>query len=219
MARIAGRACTHLGPREGVGVASLRADRAVLRRTGPTEGAPSFRNGAHTLKPPARPSLLILLAFPLAVATAPALADVIPYHVSIDVTGLTNLEMEFALYDNSGVIGDSWALLDNVTLGGLSVDFEGGTLGGFDYFEGLARDFHARRPYPLGTWRLRRFVARWGRVETGLDQFQSGICRQRQCHCRQRPRRRHPRGRRGLGGDRLRNLWRVFEQRRGGGLH
>ena len=84
------------------------------------------------MKPPARPSLLILLAFPLAVATAPALADVIPYHVSIDVTGLTNLEMEFALYDNSGVIGDSWALLDNVTLGGLSVDFEGGTLGGFD---------------------------------------------------------------------------------------
>ena len=56
------------------------------------------------------------------------------WHVAIDVStvAVQNLEIEFALYDNSGVIGDSWALIDNVVYGAETEDFEDGTLGGFD---------------------------------------------------------------------------------------
>jgi hypothetical protein len=64
-----------------------------------------------------------------------------PLHVSIDVSSLglgSDLELEFALYDNSGVVGDSWALVDNVSLGGDRVDFEDGLTGGFD--DGLNPD-------------------------------------------------------------------------------
>ena len=58
-----------------------------------------------------------------------------PQHVTIDVSALTSqeIELELALYDNSEVIGDSWVLIDNVVLGGVTqADFESGTLEGFD---------------------------------------------------------------------------------------
>ncbi|MHC4434288.1 MAG: hypothetical protein ACYTBS_20790 [Planctomycetota bacterium] len=56
----------------------------------------------------------------------------IPSHISITVPSSTNFELEVALYDNSPVIGDSWALIDNVVFGIAIDDFEGGTAGGFD---------------------------------------------------------------------------------------
>jgi hypothetical protein len=56
----------------------------------------------------------------------------IPSHISITLPSSTNFELEVALYDNSPVIGDSWALIDNVVFGIAIDDFEGGTAGGFD---------------------------------------------------------------------------------------
>ena len=58
----------------------------------------------------------------------------IHYNVSIDVSSLlgSGLELEIDLYDNSGTIGDSWALIDNVMLGAVVEDFEFGDIGGFD---------------------------------------------------------------------------------------
>ena len=69
----------------------------------------------------------------LFIFVCPAQGDM-PWHVSIDTSGLvgTDLELEFALYDNSEVLGDSWALIDNVTFGGVLENFEAGTIGGFD---------------------------------------------------------------------------------------
>ncbi len=60
---------------------------------------------------------------------SPAWADVA--HVSIDISSLAmqDIEMEFALYDNSGTVGDSWAFIDNIMLGGsLVAGFEAGAL-------------------------------------------------------------------------------------------
>ncbi len=50
------------------------------------------------------------------------------YHASIDVSGIigTDFELEIAFYDNSGVVGDSWALIDNLAFGAVSDDFESG---------------------------------------------------------------------------------------------
>ena len=60
----------------------------------------------------------------------------LPSRVSIDVSSLAGsaIELEIDLYDNSGVIGDSWALIDNVTLEPAieTIDFETGTLEGFE---------------------------------------------------------------------------------------
>lgn len=74
-------------------------------------------------------ALLALIAFS---GTAWAL----PSHVSIDISSLagSGIELEINLYDNSGVIGDSWALIDNVTLEPAIeiIDFETGTLEGFE---------------------------------------------------------------------------------------
>lgn len=60
----------------------------------------------------------------------------LPSRVSIDVSSLAGsaIELEIDLYDNSGVIGDSWALIDNVTLEPAIeiIDFETGTLEGFE---------------------------------------------------------------------------------------
>jgi hypothetical protein len=57
-----------------------------------------------------------------------------PSHVSINVSGIIGnpLQLEVALYDNSGIIGDSWVLIDNVAFGILIDDFEDSTIGGFD---------------------------------------------------------------------------------------
>lgn len=55
-------------------------------------------------------------------------------HVTIDISSLVgkDISLDFALYDNSGVVGDSWTLVDNVAINGSLIDFEDGTLGGFD---------------------------------------------------------------------------------------
>ena len=57
----------------------------------------------------------------------------LPYHASIDVSGITgsDFELEIAFYDNSGAIGDSWAFIDNVVFGAQTDNFEGGGIGGF----------------------------------------------------------------------------------------
>ena len=56
------------------------------------------------------------------------------YHVTVDVSSLVgnDIELEIDLFDNSGVNGDSWVLIDNVTFGIITDDFEDGTIGAFD---------------------------------------------------------------------------------------
>jgi hypothetical protein len=68
----------------------------------------------------------------ISVVVGTASADPYPYHASIDLSGIagSDFELEVALYDNSGVIGDSHALIDNVVFGAESDDFESG-IGGF----------------------------------------------------------------------------------------
>jgi len=74
--------------------------------------------------------ILVALAGPQVFAS-PTLP---PSYVTIDVSGLVgkDISLDFSLYDNSGVVGDSWAVIDNVAINGMVVDFEDGTLGGFD---------------------------------------------------------------------------------------
>lgn len=43
-----------------------------------------------------------------------------------------DVKLGVSLYDNSGGIGDSWAVIDNVRLGSAKDDFEGAGLGGFN---------------------------------------------------------------------------------------
>lgn len=77
--------------------------------------------------------VISILAVSQSLWVAPAVADVSSWHVSIDVTGLSNLQLDFSLYDNSGLIGDSWALIDNLALDGTTLDnFEAGDIGAFD---------------------------------------------------------------------------------------
>ena len=73
-------------------------------------------------------AFLTLVAF-----SGTALADLFQ-HVSIDVSSIggSDFELEIDLFDNAGVIGDSWAQIDNVAYGTTFVDFETGTLEGFD---------------------------------------------------------------------------------------
>jgi hypothetical protein len=57
-----------------------------------------------------------------------------PTHVQIQISSLVGkpISLDFQLWDNSGVVGDSWVLIDNVVLGsGTPIDFEGGDLDGF----------------------------------------------------------------------------------------
>lgn len=72
-----------------------------------------------------------VLGFLICVASA---QGDMPWHVSIDTSGIvgSDIELEFALYDNSEVLGDSWAFIDNVTFGPVLEDFETGDIGGFD---------------------------------------------------------------------------------------
>lgn len=56
----------------------------------------------------------------------------VPTHVEIGISSLVDkdISLEFHLYDNSGVPGDSWVVVDNVVLGdGTPIDFEGGLAG------------------------------------------------------------------------------------------
>lgn len=57
-----------------------------------------------------------------------------PKQVTIDVSSLMGqaFELEVSLYDNSGVIGDTWVLLDDIVYGSQGEDFEDGTTGAFD---------------------------------------------------------------------------------------
>jgi hypothetical protein len=62
-----------------------------------------------------------------------------PYWVEVDVSSIagSDIELEIDLFENSGIVGDSWAFIDNVQIGGPTgiieeVDFEDGTLQGFD---------------------------------------------------------------------------------------
>lgn len=62
-----------------------------------------------------------------------------PYSIEVDVSSFagSEFELELDLYDNSGIVGDSWAFIDNIFVKGPSgvtglVDFESKTLEGFD---------------------------------------------------------------------------------------
>lgn len=72
----------------------------------------------------------IMLVILCAVSTVSAVSQ----NASVQLAGLAGQDVELvvSLYDNSGVIGDSWALIDNVMLGPARDDFEDGGLGGFD---------------------------------------------------------------------------------------
>jgi hypothetical protein len=57
------------------------------------------------------------------------------YHVSVDLSELggSGFQLQAALYDNSGMMGDSLVRIDNVVNGSSAHDdFEAGTLGGFN---------------------------------------------------------------------------------------
>ncbi len=56
------------------------------------------------------------------------------YQVTVGLSDLpgSDFQLQIALYDNSEVAGDSWALMDNFVLGSTRDDFESGTLEGFD---------------------------------------------------------------------------------------
>ena len=80
-----------------------------------------------------------LLAIAVAVVFWTGVASAAMYHVDLDLPGLgidlssvTDLELEIQLYDNNGNLGDSWARLDNVVLGSETINFQDGSLGGFD---------------------------------------------------------------------------------------
>ncbi len=65
-----------------------------------------------------------------------------PFTITLDISSLTglNIELELDLFDNDGVLGNSYVLIDNVwiqdnlgtLLGPGRLDFEDGTLQGFD---------------------------------------------------------------------------------------
>lgn len=73
--------------------------------------------------------LLVVLLVPCSPSAAtPA------YHVSVDLSDLggSGFQLQAALYDSSGVIGDSLVRIDNVLNGSAKDGFEAGTLGGFN---------------------------------------------------------------------------------------
>ena len=83
-------------------------------------------------------SLICITTFVLALPTTWA----IPFSVTVDISSLTgaDIELEFDLFDNDGTLGNSHVLIDNVSiqdssgtiLGPGRLDFEDGTLQGFD---------------------------------------------------------------------------------------
>jgi len=75
---------------------------------------------------------VMVLTVAMFFASQSALA--VPTHVNIDISSLVgkDISLELQLWDDSGVAGDSWVLIDNVVLGGgTPIDFEGGDLDGF----------------------------------------------------------------------------------------
>jgi len=90
---------------------------------------------ARSVLVPVAVTVVVLSGSAQALPTGPSSA----YHVSIDVSGLGGqaIQLEVDLFDNSGVLHDSAAWLDNVTLrnAGSLIDrsnFDDGTLQGFD---------------------------------------------------------------------------------------
>jgi hypothetical protein len=78
---------------------------------------------------------LLRLSVTLSVALhLTATAWAVPTQVSIDVSGISgsDFELDISLYDNSGVIGDTWVRIDDVFFGAQSDDFELGDIGSFD---------------------------------------------------------------------------------------
>jgi hypothetical protein len=75
----------------------------------------------------------VILSVLLLVPCSPSAATP-AYHVSVGLSDLggRGFLVQAALYDNSGVIGDSLVLIDNVTHGSTKDDFETSTLGGFN---------------------------------------------------------------------------------------
>ncbi len=75
---------------------------------------------------------LIVSFVVISIVSGTSRADPYAYRASIDLSGIvgSDFELEVAVYDNSGVIGDSYALIDNVVFGAVSDDFESG-IGGF----------------------------------------------------------------------------------------
>ena len=89
-----------------------------------------------------RNALRSVLAVVVAVALWANMASADTYHVELDLSSLgidltvvSDLELEIQLYDNNWSLGDSWANIDNVVLSPETIDFESlppGDLGGFD---------------------------------------------------------------------------------------
>ena len=89
-----------------------------------------------------RSALRSFLAVAVAVLLWANMAFADTYHVELDLSSLgidlsvvSDLELEIQLYDNNWWLGDSWANIDNVVLSPETIDFESlppGDLGGFD---------------------------------------------------------------------------------------
>jgi hypothetical protein len=81
---------------------------------------------------------ILTVIFFLTSATA-AISVAQPYWVEVDVSPFagSDFQLELYLYNNSGVVGDSWAFIDNIFIKGAAgvierINFESGTLEQFD---------------------------------------------------------------------------------------
>jgi len=81
---------------------------------------------------------IMTISFFLIFVTA-ATAFAIPYWIEVDISSIagSDFQLELDLFDNSEVVGDTWAFIDNVFIKGSSgvtklIDFETGTLEGFE---------------------------------------------------------------------------------------
>jgi len=82
-------------------------------------------------------AILAFIFFLSSVTAAISFAQ--PYWVEVDVSPFagSDFQLELDLYDNSGVVGDSWGFIDNIFIKGPSgvierINFESGTLEAFD---------------------------------------------------------------------------------------
>ena len=87
--------------------------------------------------------LLFTLIFIITVGFALSTTWATPYTVTLDISFLIgpDMELELSLFDNDAVLGNSYVLIDKVSIlnsSGMAIgpglrDFEDGTLQGFDY--------------------------------------------------------------------------------------
>ena len=80
-----------------------------------------------------------LLAIPTLAFVITGISFSSPFWIEVDISSLagSDFELEIDLYDNNGIIGDSWAFIDNVFIKDSSgvielIDFEDDTLQDFD---------------------------------------------------------------------------------------